>query len=113
MPAQPAPRVSVARQGVLLAGRLGRKTFHHLVEAIWTLSNTGHPRRTKNAAALDSCDSTDLRALIACCRKALRHGGQLTVVAARPFLVAALAAVRLDGHVMADRAFTAGGNGSV
>lgn len=89
---------------ITLTGRLDRKTAHHLLDAVRTLSGTSHTQWIINAAELHSCDSTGVRALSASYRRALRQGARLTISAAHPSLRAALSAVKLDTHVVNDLA---------
>lgn len=88
---------------ISLAGRLDRATCYHLLDVVRSLNATDHPRWAIETAGLCSGDASGLRALSACYRRALRQGAQLSIVDAPPWLQAALAAVRLDLHVMGVR----------
>lgn len=85
---------------ITLAGELDRQTAHHLLDAARTLSETAHRRWVLDAGELRFCDASGLRAISACYRKALRHGSNMSIVSAGPWLLRALAALRLDNHLM-------------
>ncbi|MGY1710303.1 STAS domain-containing protein [Geodermatophilus sp. SYSU D00758] len=101
-PGQLVMTVDLSSGHVRLVGRLDRRTVHHLLDAVRALSATDHPRWSIDAAALESCDATAVRALGACYRRARGNRAQLRVVAARPFLVTALSAVRVDSRVVSE-----------
>jgi anti-anti-sigma factor len=88
---------------IALTGELDRRTAHHLLDAARTLRETQHPRWVLDAGKLSFCDATGLRAISACYRLALRRGSELRIVRADSRLVAALAALRLDHHLMESR----------
>lgn len=85
---------------ISLAGELNRQTAHHLLDAARTLSAVPQRRWVIEVNGLRSCDSTGLRAISACYRKALRRGATMRVVGANAGLRGALAALRLDNHLM-------------
>ncbi|WP_236833801.1 STAS domain-containing protein [Blastococcus sp. KM273129] len=85
---------------ISLGGELNRHTVHHLLDAARTLSAVPHPRWVIEADDIRSCDSTGLRALSACYRKALRHGATMSITGPSPALRRALASLRLDHHLM-------------
>ncbi|WP_396349616.1 STAS domain-containing protein [Geodermatophilus sp. DSM 44513] len=85
---------------ITLAGELNRQTAHHLLDAARTLSAVPLPRWIMDAEQLQFCDSIGLRAISACYRTALRHGATMRIVGATRGLRRALAALRLDNHLM-------------
>ena len=85
---------------IILAGELDRRSAHHLLDAVRALTAVTHARWVVDAARVNFCDASGLRAISACYRQALRHGSDMRIVGAAPWLRRALAALPLDHHVV-------------
>ena len=93
-------RVDLAVGRVAVIGRLDRRTAHLLRDALSALLHAEHVRWQLDVTEVTDVDDAGLRAVGAAYRRALRHGGHLTLHGAPPALRAALTRLRLDHHVL-------------
>jgi anti-anti-sigma factor len=103
-PAQLTVRVDLVAGRIALNGSLDRQTAHHLLDAATALTGGDHPEWVVDARELHFCDIAGLRAITTVYRRALRHGARLTVREPGAWLRRALAALRLDGHLLPEEA---------
>ena len=95
-----AIRVDLASSRVAVTGRLDRRTAHLLHDALSALLQAEYTSWQLDVSELADVDDAGLRALGAAYRRALRHGGHLTLHGASPALRAALTRLRLDRHIL-------------
>ncbi len=99
-PAELTVAVDLIAGRITLAGGLDRRNAHHLLDAVRALTTVTHARWVVDAARVNSCDASGLRVISACYRQALRQGSDMRIVGAAPWLRRALAALRLDTHIV-------------